>query len=352
VNLRAYPGRERVAAQKSAPENPSRRVTQREKLLRDLYHWLRKSISRNIRGYAMSDRPGGLSRLALITLIAAAALPLHAAEPVVLVSGVGFPEGTVFIDTTLYFVDYNTSEVLRLAEGKVQKVWQQDGCGANGLLPVPGGLLVACYANGTVAKIGLDGRLLETIQKDDAGQALTGPNDLAADAKGGVYFSASGSSRVPGKVFYRGADRSLREVAADIAYSNGLVVSLDGSKLYVNESETGRILVFDVASNGSLSDRRVFSRLGDVLGSAPSAKLTPDGLRLDKRGNLFVGLFDGGGFAVIAPDAKLIKKVDVPGAHHANLAISPDGRFIAITSLGDGAGSTGQVLLVANPVAD
>jgi gluconolactonase len=307
---------------------------------------------RNISGYAMSDRRGRLSRLALIALMAAATLPLHADEPVVLVSGVGFPEGTVFIDTTLYFVDYNTSEVLRLAGGKVQKVWQREGCGANGLLPVPGGLLVACYANGTVAKVSLEGKLLETIQKDAAGQALTGPNDLAADARGGIYFSASGSSRIPGKVFYRGADRIVREVASDIAYSNGLVVSPDGSKLYVNESETGRILVFDVSSNGSLSDRRVFSRLGDALGLAAPAKLTPDGLRLDKHGNLFVGLYDGGGFAVIAPDAKLIKKVDVPGAHHANLAISPDGKFIAITSLTDGAGSTGQILLVANPVAD
>jgi gluconolactonase len=291
-------------------------------------------------------------RLALSALLAAATFPLHAADPLVLASGVGFPEGTVFVDTTLYFVDYDASQVLRLAGGTVQKVWQQEGCGANGLLPVPGGLLVACYANGTVAKISLDGRLLETIQRDDAGRMLTSPNDLAADAKGGVYFSASGSSSIPGKVFYRGADKSVREVASDIAYSNGLVVSLDGGKLYVNESEAGQILVFSVASNGSLNDRRVFCRLGDVLEHPRSTKLTPDGLRLDKHGNLFVGLYDGGGFAVIAPDGKLVKKVNLQAAHHANLAISPDGKSIAITSLGDEAGSTGQVLLVPNPVPE
>jgi gluconolactonase len=293
-----------------------------------------------------------LGRLALSALLAAVTFPLHAADPLVLASGVGFPEGTVFVDTTLYFVDYNASQVLRLARGTVQKVWQQEGCGANGLLPVPGGLLVACYANGTVAKISLDGRLLETIQRDDAGRTLTSPNDLAADAKGGVYFSASGSSSIPGKVFYRGADKSVREVASDIAYSNGLVVSLDGGKLYVNESEAGQILVFSIASNGSLSDRRVFCRLGDVLEHPRSTKLTPDGLRLDKHGNLFVGLYDGGGFAVIAPDGKLLKKVNLQAAHHANLAISPDGRSVAITSLGDEAGSTGQVLLVPNPVPE
>ncbi len=270
----------------------------------------------------------------------------------VLASGLGFPEGPVYIDTTLYVVDYNASAVLRLAGRTVQKVWQQEGCGANGLLPVPGGLLVACYDNGTVAKISLDGRLLETIKADDAGHALSSPNDLAADGKGGVYFSASGSPGIPGKVFYRGVDRSVREVASDIAYSNGLVVSLDGSKLYVNESQTGRILVFAIAGNGSLSERRVWCRLGDVLDHAPLARLTPDGLRMDMHGNLFVGLYDGGGFAVIGPDGKLVKKVDVPGAHHANLAIAPDGKSVAITSLGDVAGATGQVLLVANPVAE
>jgi gluconolactonase len=295
--------------------------------------------------------PHRLFKLALATLMAATTLPLHAAEPAVLASEVSFPEGTVYIGTTLYFVDFNSSEVLRLSGGAVQRVWQQPGCGANGLLPVPSGLLVACYANGSVAKISLDGRLLETIRRDDAGQPLASPNDLAADARGGVYFSASGAAGIPGKVFYLGADRSLREVASDIAYSNGLVVSLDGRRLYVNESEAGRILVFSVASNGSLSERRVFAVLGDLLVGTP-LKLTPDGLRIDKNGNLFVGLYDGGGFAVLAPDGKLLKKVDVPGAHHANLALSPDGKSIAITSLGDGAGAAGQVLLVPNPLAE
>jgi hypothetical protein len=80
------------------------------------------------------------------------------------------------------------------------------------------------------------------------------------------------------------------QAGAGYAQSNGLVVSLDGRKLYVNESEAGRILV-------------------------------PDGPRIDRNGNLFVGLYDGGGFAVLAPDGKLLQKVGVPGAHHANLAL-------------------------------
>jgi gluconolactonase len=47
-------------------------------------------------------------------------------------TGLQFPEGTIFVGNTLYFVDYATSKVLRLApDGRMQTVWQQAGCGAN-----------------------------------------------------------------------------------------------------------------------------------------------------------------------------------------------------------------------------
>jgi gluconolactonase len=273
----------------------------------------------------------------------------------VVATGLAFPEGTVFVDNTLYFVDYATSDVLRLVGGHVEKVWHQDSCGANGLIVVPRGLLVACYENGTVALINRDGRLLETISRDDAGHTFNRPNDLAADTKGGVYFSASGSdSEVPGKVFYLAPDKRVREVASNIHNSNGLVVSLDARLLYVAESDTDRLLVFSIAADATLKDRRDFVRLSDILGDGRRRRFTPDGVRIDKHGRLFVGLYEGGGFAVIGADAKLIRRVDVPGTHHANLAISPDGRFVFGTTAYDKPGGSyrGELYRAANPVPE
>ena len=87
----------------------------------------------------------------------------------------------------------------------------------------------------------------------DKGRPFTAPNDLAADAKGGVYFTASGSGSIPGKIYYRGADRHVVEVASDIQNAKGVVVSLDGKRLYLGESGRRRLLVFDISATGALA---------------------------------------------------------------------------------------------------
>src|ERR1700720_1553758 len=103
---------------------------------------------------------------------------LRAADIDTVVKNIQFAEGTIFVGDSLYFVDHGASDVLRLASGKTEKVWHLDGCGANGLVQVPEGLLVACYDNNTVVAISLQGKVLETIGKDNAGGAFSKPNDL------------------------------------------------------------------------------------------------------------------------------------------------------------------------------
>ena len=95
----------------------------------------------------------------------------------------------------------------------------------------------------------------------------------------------------------------------------------------------------------------VFVNLDALLGDGRD---TPDGLRMDRHGRLFVGLYNGGGFAVTGSDARLIKRVDVPGPHHANLAISPDGKFVyGTTAYDDPNGSwRGELYRAPNPVVE
>ena len=153
------------------------------------------------------------------SLCGASASDVHAE---IVATDLRFPEGTIFVGNGLYFVDYARSSVLRLVGGKTETVWHQDGCGANGLVAVPGGLLAACSDSGTIVRISSAGETLTTIRADDSGQALVAPNDLAADQKGGVYVSDSGSSSRPGKVFYLSRDRMLHEVANGFRFANGV----------------------------------------------------------------------------------------------------------------------------------
>jgi gluconolactonase len=276
-----------------------------------------------------------------------------AAEPVdieTVATGLRFPEGTVFVGETLYFVDYGSSDVLRLTGGAVQRVWHQDGCGANGLVYVGGHLLVACYDSGTVAEITPDGKLIDMLRSDDKGLPFLCPNDLTADQKGGVYFTASGSGTTLGKVYYRGADRRVREVASNIRYANGLAVSIDGKRLYLAESAANRLLTYTIDADAGLRDSKEFVRFADVLGGPRQQDVTPDGVRTDRHGNVFVALYRGGGIAVLSPQGDLIRNIALPGAHHSNLALSPDGRSVFVTAIYDttAGNSRGELLRITN----
>jgi gluconolactonase len=277
-----------------------------------------------------------------------------AAEAEVVATGLHFPEGAIFIGETLYFVDYATSRVLRMDHEKVETVWYQDGCGANGLVALRGELLVACYDNGTIVRMTSDGSVQETITHDSTGGVFVRPNDLTAGAAGGVYFTGSGSELVLGKVYYRDATGQVTMVADGINYANGLAVANDGHLLYLAESKKHRLLTFEIGANGRLSHQAEFVQLGDILADGQHDVFTPDGVRLDKHGRLFVGLYDGGGFAVLTGDGKLIRKVELRGSHHASLAISPDGKSVFVTATDDtpdGSGR-GEILKVDNPVVE
>jgi sugar lactone lactonase YvrE len=111
-------------------------------------------------------------------------------------------------------------------------------------------------------------------------------------------------------------------------------------------------MTFAMAPDGTLGGARPFVDLAATLASDGAGRHIPDGVRMDRNGNLFVGLFEGGGFVVLDPAGRLLKIVHLPGAYHANLAISPDGRSIYTTAvfLEPNGRGRGEILRVANPV--
>lgn len=294
-------------------------------------------------------------KLAAVLILLSARLAA-AAEIEVVARGVRFPEGPLWADGALYFVEYGGHTILRLENGALRRIWERQGCGPSSLIRVDAGFLVTCYDENKLVLVSTAGQTVRVYDADADGRPFVGPNDFTADRNGGVYVSASGpweTAPIVGKILYRAADGSLRTVADDLHYPNGLALSPDGATLYASETYNYRIVAFTVAPDGSLSERREFARLGAIVGDAGDRLLAPDGLKTDQRGNLYIALYEGGQVLVSDPSGKLLATIDPPAPKISNVAFGADTRELYITGVLDGerAPWPGEVYRVPNPVA-
>jgi gluconolactonase len=123
------------------------------------------------------------------------------------------------------------------------------------------------------------------------GKRLNSPNDVIVGPDGAIYFTdptldlvAGEKQEIPFQGVYRlDASGNLRLLTRELGQPNGLAFSPDGKKFYVDDDDARNIRVYDVASDGTLMHGRVF-------GEEPGGKGdgVPDGIKVDKNGNLFV----------------------------------------------------------------
>ncbi len=105
----------------------------------------------------------------------------------------------------------------------------------------------------------------------------------------------------------------MRQVAGEIQFPNGMVITPYGRTLIISESMAGRLTAFDIDADGGLSGRRVFAE-----------RLGPDGICVDADGAVWVS---AGGFSADRAPVNLGRlatgprtgeilalPVDVPGA--------------------------------------
>lgn len=123
------------------------------------------------------------------------------------------------------------------------------------------------------------------------GKKLNSPNDVIVGPDGALYFTdpnmdlvAGEKQEIPFQGVYRlDAEGHVKLLTRDLTQPNGLAFSPDGRHFYVDDSEKRNIRVYDFAVDGTLANGRIF-------GEEPGGKGdgVPDGMRVDKNGNLFV----------------------------------------------------------------
>lgn len=242
-----------------------------------------------------------------------------------------FGEGPVWNNQTgeLFWVDIIADTIWKYKKSVGREVVMRPSYKADGLtFDRQGRLLAAGWSWRRVWRREHDGTI-STLCSEYDGKRLNSPNDIVCKSDGSIYFTdPSGGlynvemhgEDVQRYLDYHGVFRISSEgktslLVNDFVYPNGLAFSPDESLLYVNDTRQNVIRVFNVNSNGSLTDGRLFAKLeGHEAGVA-------DGMKVDTAGNVYCT--GPAGVHIFSPDGSLLGRIRIPG-HTTNLAFGDD----------------------------
>jgi sugar lactone lactonase YvrE len=206
-------------------------------------------------------------------------------EPRVLLSGLGIPESPRWHDGRLWFCNWIDRQIMASdMDGNAQVMLTREP---------------ASHPMGYSIDWLPDGRLLTTgdkirRQEPDGSMSVVAEqraSEIVVDGRGRIYVNGAdfdfvaGAPPKPGYIKLITPDGQLSQVADDIEFPNGMVITPDGRTLIISESFGRRLTAFDIDADGGLSGRRVFAQ-----------GLGPDGITLDAEGAVWV---QTGGFSVV-----------------------------------------------------
>jgi len=289
--------------------------------------------------------------------------------------GLRFPEGPIALpDGDVLLVEIERRTLSRVKpDGRVEVVAETGG-GPNGAAIGPDGMVYVCnnggfewhrgsaglrpglqpadYAGGCIQRVDPATGRVEVLYTATANGPLRGPNDLVFDAHGGFWFTDLGKARARdldrGGIYYARADGSLvEEVVYPMLTPNGIGLSPDGRRLYVAETQTGRVWAFDVEAPGKVRKLPFPSpNGGTLLAGLPGFQLF-DSLAVDSQGNVCVATLFNGGITVISPDGSQVRHVPMPDTYTTNVCFGGPGLSTAYVTLS----MTGRLVAIDWPCA-
>ncbi|MEO8427838.1 MAG: SMP-30/gluconolactonase/LRE family protein, partial [Verrucomicrobiota bacterium] len=243
-----------------------------------------------------------------------------------LAEGFSWAEGPVWspVAHCVYFSDVPRNVVYKWKEGDTAATvfLQPSGYtgskprggepGSNGLVLDAKGRMVLCqHGDRRIARRELDGKMTRLVDYYNW-RRFNSPNDAVYKSNGDLYFTdppygLEGNNNDPKKelmingVYRLSKAGKVTLLTAELTFPNGIAFSPDEKTLYVAVSDPQHAvwMAYDVETDGTIANGRIFF---DSTAMTKDKKGLPDGLKVDKAGNLFAT--GPGGVLVFSPDGK------------------------------------------------
>lgn len=255
-----------------------------------------------------------------------------------------FIEGPTFLPGgDLLFSDIPENTIYRFM-GKKFEVFRNPSFHSNGLLALRDGSVIACeHGSRSLSWIKPDGKSI-ILADSFEGKKLNSPNDLCRTITGTIFFTdppwgLTDRNEDPAKELSFNGVYMLRNgvlslVDSTLSWPNGIALSPDERYLYVAnfegspDSDRGEWEVFwmryELDPGGRVLNSKRFFQAQDL--SLPGG---PDGMKVDKKGNLFAT--GPGGILVISPEGEHLGTIGLP-LPPSNLAFGPGERSLYVTA--------------------
>ncbi|MBS1747498.1 MAG: SMP-30/gluconolactonase/LRE family protein [Bacteroidetes bacterium] len=227
-------------------------------------------------------------------------------------------------DGNLYAVNYDHDGTIgKITPSGVASIFLElpKGSIGNGIrFSNEGDMYVADYTNHNILKVDMVTKNVSVFAHDET---MAQPNDIAITKWNTFYASNPDWKNSTGSIWYAGKDGKIVMLEDNMGTANGIEVSPDNKKLYVNESVQRNVWVYDILKDGKISNKHLLIQFPDY---------GLDGMRCDTKGNLYIARYDKGVVAIVSPEGKLIREVKLIGKKPTNVAFGgPDGKTVYVT---------------------
>ena len=230
----------------------------------------------------------------------------------ILKDGFTFTEGPRWHEGRLYFSDFFTHRVLALDTKGEQETIVETPCQPSGLGWLPDGSLLIVSMNDQKLLHFDNGVLIEAADLSEL--ATHHCNDMVVDKSGNAYIGNfgfdlhGGESLKPTNLILVRPSEDPCVVAENLFFPNGMVITPDGKTLILGETYSSCLTAFDINSDATLSNRRVWADLSSIEeGYAP----VPDGICLDAEGAVWVASPSTNDVIRIQEGGTLLDKVEI-----------------------------------------